>query len=243
MQSRAENVLNRFLCWSHRNATNIILLCQLTEQASAFHDQSGYLITLYLWQWAGLVLCPPLVGQLGWYWRVEGQLLLAGAETQNRIRKKDHHTMQTICIKSYFICLCVCVCGRSWYLFGGGVWASVSCVVGRGPQVYFPRRDPSPFACCRCLCCLDYVNTLGGNSLLFIFELFSRLAIVRWATPVLLVVTVVETTGRVRRAVMRGQRKYILYLSGKKKKHNFSKPAEMKACCDLLYMFLSLSVY
>lgn len=84
----------------------------------------------------------------------------------------------------------------SRYLFGGGTWALISHVVGCGSQVHNLRRDPSlPRGCS--LCCLDYVYALGGNGFLFVFEVFSRLAIVRRAAPVLLVVTMETITIKV----------------------------------------------
>ena len=150
-------------------------------------------MTSYLWQRAGLVLCPPLVGQQGQYWRAEG-LMLIGAGKQYRT--------QYICYYKLEVLSYMRVCVRSYYLFGGCVWTPISCVVGCGPQVYFPGRDPTSLASCCCLCCLDYVYTLGGNSLFFIFELFSGLSIVRRTTPILLVVTVVKIKGQVRSLVL-----------------------------------------
>lgn len=49
-------------------------------------------MTLYLWQRAGLELCPPLVGQLGQYWRAE-RLLLAETIMKN-IYDQDIQHMQ-----------------------------------------------------------------------------------------------------------------------------------------------------
>jgi len=81
------------------------------------------------------------------------------------------------------------------YLFGGGGWALVSHVVGCGPQVHHLGRD-APLPRRRGLRCLDDVNGLGGDGLLFVFELFPRLAVVRRATPVLLVVATETETAR-----------------------------------------------
>lgn len=59
-----------------------------------------------------------------------------------------------------------------FYLFGGaGVGALVSCVVGCSSQVHLLGRG-TPFPCGCGLCCLNYVHTLGSNSL-FILKFFN----------------------------------------------------------------------
>lgn len=156
---------------------------------------SSEFAALYLWRRVGLDLCPPLVGQLGQYWTAEGQQ--TGA-TKRQQMQKDQWSAHMLHLHPH-----ACKCTR--YLFVGGVWALVSCVVGCGPQVYFFGRSPS--LSCRCgLRCLDYLYALGGNSLLFIFELSPWLPIVGWSTPILVIVTMRERVMvQVRRPIVWGQ--------------------------------------